>query len=163
MLANYQRRWQFVLVDEYQDTNAVQYRFVNQLAGGHKNLCVVGDPDQSIYGWRGADIRNIMDFERDYEGARVVKLERNYRSTNPILAGATAVVSNNVGRRDKKMFTEREGGDRIRIFEALNDREEAGYVVRKILEGNRERAESYGSLAVPVSYTQLTLPTIYAV
>ena len=98
VLRHYQERWQYVLVDEYQDTNRVQYRLVNQLAGAHRNLCVVGDPDQSIYGWRGADVRNILDFERDFPDAKVVKLERNYRSTQRILSGAGAVVENNPGR-----------------------------------------------------------------
>ena len=85
VLRHYQERWQYVLVDEYQDTNRIQYRLVNQLAGGHRNLCVVGDPDQSIYRWRGADVRNILDFERDFPDAKVVKLERNYRSTQRIV------------------------------------------------------------------------------
>ncbi len=148
VLAHYQRRWQYVLVDEYQDTNRVQYQLINQLAGEHRNLCVVGDPDQSIYGWRGADIRNILDFERDYEDAKVVKLERNYRSTQPILGGASAVVANNEDRHDKDMFTSREGGELIRFFEAGDDREEAQYVIRDILQGNRRSHRPYGDFAI---------------
>ena len=120
MLAHYQRRWQYVLVDEYQDTNRVQYEFVQQVSRQHRNLCVVGDPDQSIYAWRGADIRNIMEFERDYPDAKTVKLEINYRSTQPILDGASGVVANNVDRRRKNLFTDQEGGDLIQLYHARN-------------------------------------------
>jgi len=148
VLAHYQRRWQYVLVDEYQDTNRVQYELVRMLAAGHGNLCVVGDPDQSIYAWRGADIRNILDFERDYEDAQVVKLERNYRSTQPILSGASGVVRNNAGRKEKEMFTERRGGDAIVLFEAVDDREEASFVVRQILDGVRRRDRAWGDYAI---------------
>ncbi|MGE4605381.1 MAG: UvrD-helicase domain-containing protein, partial [Myxococcota bacterium] len=114
VLGHYQRRWQYVLVDEYQDTNRVQYELVQLVAGGHRNLCVVGDPDQSIYGWRGADIRNIMEFERDYPTATTVRLERNYRSTQPILDAANGVVANNADRLRKGLFTDRKGGELIR-------------------------------------------------
>ena len=148
VLAYYQRRWQYILVDEYQDTNRVQYELVKQLTGTHENLCVVGDPDQSVYAWRGADIRNILDFERDYSNTKVIKLERNYRSTQPILSGATAVVENNLGRKKKSMFTEREGGELIRFFEAENEREEAAYVVGHILEGTRSEGRSLGDYAI---------------
>jgi DNA helicase-2/ATP-dependent DNA helicase PcrA len=145
---HYARRFQYVLVDEYQDTNRVQYRLVNQLAGEHRNLCVVGDPDQSIYGWRGADVRNILDFERDYPDAEVVALERNYRSTQPILEGASGVVANNHARKPKGLFTDREGGDPIRIYQADDDREEAHFVVREILAGARDEGRAYGDFAV---------------
>ena len=118
VLRHYQERWQYVLVDEYQDTNRVQYQLVNQLVAPHRNLCVVGDPDQSVYGWRGADIRNILDFERDYPDAKVVKLERNYRSTQRILAGADAVVENNPDRPPKKMVAEGGEGDAIVLYQA---------------------------------------------
>ena len=148
VLAHYRRRWQYVLVDEYQDTNRVQYRLVQQLVSEHGNLCVVGDPDQSIYAWRGADIHNILDFERDYPGAVVVKLERNYRSTQPILAGASGVVSHNIARKRKDLFTEREGGGAIRLFEAGNDREEAQLVVREIAALVREEGRAYGDCAI---------------
>jgi DNA helicase-2/ATP-dependent DNA helicase PcrA len=148
VLGHYQRRWQYVLVDEYQDTNRVQYELVKMIAAGHQNLCAVGDPDQSIYGWRGADIRNILDFERDYEGATVVKLERNYRSTQPILSGASAVIKNNLGRKDKEMFTEREGGELITYFQAIDDREEAQYVVRQMLDASRGGGRPYGDFAI---------------
>jgi DNA helicase-2/ATP-dependent DNA helicase PcrA len=148
VLAHYQQRWQYVLVDEYQDTNRVQYQLVRMLAAEHENLCAVGAPDQSIYAWRGADIRNILAFEHDYENAKVVKLEQNYRSTQPILSGASAVVSHNAGRKDKEMFTEREEGLAIRRFEAYDDRDEAQYVVRSILDGARAGDRAYGDYAV---------------
>ena len=148
VLAHYSRRWQYVLVDEYQDTNRVQYKLVRQIASHHGNLCVVGDPDQSIYAWRGADIRNILDFEEDYPAACVVKLERNYRSTQPILSGATGVVSRNLGRKAKELFTEQEGGDPIVIFEAASDREEAAWVVRQILSAARDGGRAYGEFAI---------------
>jgi DNA helicase-2/ATP-dependent DNA helicase PcrA len=148
VLAHYRRRWQYVLVDEYQDTNRVQYRLVQQLVAEHGNLCVVGDPDQSIYAWRGADIANILEFERDYPGAVVVKLERNYRSTQPILAGASGVVAHNVARKRKELFTEREGGEAIRLFEAGDDREEAQLVVREIAAFVREQGRAYGDCAI---------------
>ena len=148
VLAHYQRRWQYVLVDEYQDTNRVQYDFVQQVSRQHRNLCVVGDPDQSIYAWRGADIRNIMEFERDYPDVKVVKLEINYRSTQPILDGASGVVANNVDRRHKDLFTEREGGDLIQIHHARNDRSEADYVVRQILAAVREGDRRGGEFAI---------------
>jgi DNA helicase-2/ATP-dependent DNA helicase PcrA len=148
VLAHYRRRFQYVLVDEYQDTNRVQYRLVQQLASEHRNLCVVGDPDQSIYGWRGADVRNILDFENDYAGVKVVKLERNYRSTQPILAGANGVVENNRARKAKSLFTEKEGGDPIRVFAAEDDREESQFVVREILQGSRSEGRSYGDFAI---------------
>jgi DNA helicase-2/ATP-dependent DNA helicase PcrA len=148
VLAHYRRRWQYILVDEYQDTNRVQYRLIQQLASEHRNLCVVGDPDQSIYAWRGADVRNILDFERDYPDTQVVKLERNYRSTQPILEGASGVVANNSERKHKELFTEREGGDPIRIFSARDDREEAQFVVRELLAAVRDEGRPYGDFAI---------------
>jgi DNA helicase-2/ATP-dependent DNA helicase PcrA len=148
VLEHYRRRFQYVLVDEYQDTNHVQYRLVQQIAGEHRNLCVVGDPDQSIYAWRGADVRNILDFERDYPDVQVVKLEQNYRSTQPILEGASGVVANNYDRREKNLFTEKEGGDPIRIFEAGDDREESQYVVREILNSSRNDGRALGDFAI---------------
>ncbi len=133
VLAHYQTRWRYLLVDEYQDTNPVQYRLLRLLAAGHQNLCVVGDEDQSIYAFREADIRNILDFERDFPGAGVVRLERNYRSTQPILDAATAVVQHNLERKGKRLYTERAGGERLRLYEAADDRGEAGYVVGEFL------------------------------
>ena len=148
VLRHYRSRFQYVFVDEYQDTNRVQYELVRQLAGEHGNLCVVGDPDQSIYAWRGADLRNILDFENDHPGAQVVTLERNYRSTQPILTGATGVVAHNLARRSKSMFTDRLEGELIGVIEARNDREEAQLVVRQLLAGVREEGRPYGHYAV---------------
>jgi DNA helicase-2/ATP-dependent DNA helicase PcrA len=148
VLGWYRRRFQYVLVDEYQDTNHVQYRLIHQLAGEHRNLCVVGDPDQSIYAWRGADVRNILDFERDYPDTHVIKLERNYRSTRPILDGASGVVAHNRARRERGLYTDREGGAPIRLFEALDDREEASFVVREILAATRGEGRRYGDFAI---------------
>src|SRR5690606_31188235 len=118
VLAEYQERFRYVLVDEYQDTNHAQYVLINLLCAGHRNLCVVGDADQSIYRFRGADIRNILDFERDYPDARVVKLEQNYRSTRRILEAANAVIQNNVDRPEKNLYTENPEGERIRFYRA---------------------------------------------
>ncbi len=148
VLAHYRRRWQYLMVDEYQDTNRVQYELIQQLAGEHRNLCVVGDEDQSVYAWRGADIRNILDFERDHPDARVIKLERNYRSTQPILSGASGVVANNLERKGKRLFTEREGGEPIRVYRAEDDREEAQYVVGRLLAEARDGARPYGDFAI---------------
>jgi DNA helicase-2/ATP-dependent DNA helicase PcrA len=148
VLQHYQQKWAYILVDEYQDTNGVQYGLVSQLAAGHRNLCVVGDPDQSIYAWRGADIRNILDFEHDYADTRVIKLERNYRSTQAILAGASAVIANNRERKDKRLFTDREGGAPIRFYEAEDDREEAQFVVRQIATTHRSSHIPYGHQAI---------------
>ena len=132
VLARYQARWQQILVDEYQDTNRAQYLICRSLAGKHKNLAVVGDDDQSIYSWRGADMRNILDFEADYPDARVVKLEQNYRSTQTILDAAHAVVSRNEGRKDKKLWTDRGAGTQITLFDAYNEYEEAEFVARQV-------------------------------
>ncbi len=132
VLARYQDRWRYLHVDEYQDTNRPQYLWVRALAAKHRNLAVVGDDDQSIYRWRGADIRNILDFERDYPDATVVKLERNYRSTQLILDAAHAVVSRNTERTDKKLWTEKSGGVKIQRFEAYNEEEEAEWIARQV-------------------------------
>jgi DNA helicase-2/ATP-dependent DNA helicase PcrA len=139
VLARYQDRWRFLHVDEYQDTNRPQYLWVKALAATHKNLCVVGDDDQSIYSWRGADIRNILDFEGDYPKAAVIKLEQNYRSTQLILDAAHAVVTHNSSRKDKKLWTESGGGLPIQRFEAYNEEEEAEWIARQIesLTGGR--------------------------
>jgi DNA helicase II / ATP-dependent DNA helicase PcrA len=128
----YQTRFKYVHVDEYQDTNHAQYRLVNILAAAHRNLCVVGDDDQSVYSWRGADIRNILDFERDYPEAKVVKLEQNYRSTQTILDAANAVVANNASRKPKELWTAGPEGERIRVFTAVDEYAEARFVVSEI-------------------------------
>ena len=142
VLAKYQERWRYLHVDEYQDTNRAQYLWVKALAARHRNLCVVGDDDQSIYSWRGADLRNILDFERDWPDTTVVKLEQNYRSTQLILDAAHAVVSRNAARKDKKLWTENAGGIRIQRFEAYNEEEEAEWIARQIegLVGGRGTA-----------------------
>jgi DNA helicase-2/ATP-dependent DNA helicase PcrA len=127
-----QERFQWIMVDEYQDTNPVQYRIIRLLAGERKNLCVVGDDDQSIYSWRGADIRNILEFENDFPGVTVVRLEQNYRSTTTILKAAGAVVSRNIGRRGKTLWTENPDGEKIRYHRVESDREEARLVAREI-------------------------------
>jgi ATP-dependent DNA helicase UvrD/PcrA len=134
VLERYQGRWRYLHVDEYQDTNRPQYLWVKALASGHHNLAVVGDDDQSIYGWRGADIRNILDFERDWPDATVVKLEQNYRSTGLILDAAHAVVSKNEARTDKKLWTENDRGRTIERFEAYNEEEEAEWIARRVEE-----------------------------
>jgi DNA helicase II / ATP-dependent DNA helicase PcrA len=134
VLERYQGRWRYLHVDEYQDTNRPQYLWVKALASATHNLCVVGDDDQSIYSWRGADIRNILDFEGDYPDAAVVKLEQNYRSTQLILDAAHAVVTNNSSRKDKKLWTENSGGRQIQRFEAYNEEEEAEWIARQIEE-----------------------------
>jgi DNA helicase II / ATP-dependent DNA helicase PcrA len=140
----YQTRFKYIHVDEYQDTNHAQYRLVNLLAAGHRNLCVVGDDDQSVYSWRGADIRNILDFERDYPEAKVVKLEQNYRSTQTILDAANAVVANNASRKPKALWTAGGEGERIRIFAASDEYAEARFVVsevERLIEGDASPRE----------------------
>ena len=134
VLERYQARWRYLHVDEYQDTNRPQYLWVKALAASHHNLCVVGDDDQSIYSWRGADIRNILDFEGDYPDATVVKLEQNYRSTQLILDAAHALVTHNSSRKDKKLWTDEAGGHQIGRFEAYNEEEEAEWIARQIEE-----------------------------
>jgi DNA helicase-2/ATP-dependent DNA helicase PcrA len=133
-------RFDHVLVDEFQDTNNVQYRLVRFLSRRTNSITVVGDEDQSIYGWRGADIRNILDFERDHPGAGVIKLEQNYRSSKNILAAANAVISHNSERRPKKLFTEADAGDLVVVFEGETEREEADYVATSIQTGLAEGA-----------------------
>lgn len=128
VLAKHQERFRYIMVDEYQDTNRAQYMLIKLLSAKHCNICVVGDDDQSIYQWRGADIRNILDFERDYPNARVVKLEQNYRSTGTILDAANRVIANNRGRKQKTLWTSREAGAKIAIYEAGSEKEEARFI-----------------------------------
>ncbi|MDH3423307.1 MAG: UvrD-helicase domain-containing protein, partial [Gemmatimonadota bacterium] len=129
LLERYRERFSFVLVDEYQDTNRAQFRFVELMADAHHNLMVVGDDDQSIYGWRGADINNILDFEKSFPGGRTVRLERNYRSSQHILDAANRVIAENVNRKGKTLRTEREGGEPITLVEALDEADEARWIV----------------------------------
>ena len=130
----YARRFRFIMVDEYQDTNQPQYRLVRLLADHHRNLCVVGDPDQSIYRWRGADLRNIMDFETDFSEATVVHLEQNYRSTQVILDAASALIQQNRNRKEKRLWTDRAGGALIRYFRGGDELEEADFVTARLHE-----------------------------
>jgi DNA helicase II / ATP-dependent DNA helicase PcrA len=144
----YQDRVKYLLVDEYQDTNHAQYMLTKFLAGKHKNICVVGDDDQSIYSWRGADIRNILEFERDYPGSTMVKLEQNYRSTPQILSSAWQVISNNAKRVEKKLWTENGEGDQIVVLEHLNEVEEANNVAREIEKMVNEKRGTLCDFAV---------------
>jgi DNA helicase-2/ATP-dependent DNA helicase PcrA len=131
----YAERFRFVMVDEYQDTNRPQYHLIQRFSERHRNLAVVGDPDQSIYRWRGADLRNILDFEHDFPEAKIVKLERNYRSTQIILDAATAVISQNRNRKEKRLWTERKGGDAIKYFRGSDELEEADFITRTAHSG----------------------------
>ena len=143
VLEEYRRRFQFLLVDEYQDTNRAQYRFLQLLAREHGNLMVVGDDDQSIYGWRGADIRNILDFEKDFPDARVIRLERNYRSTARILEAANRVIAENSRRKGKTLRTDAPPGERLTLVEAADERDEAEWIADEIearLAENPERS-----------------------
>jgi DNA helicase-2/ATP-dependent DNA helicase PcrA len=138
----YARKFRYVMVDEYQDTNRPQYLLIRRLAEAHRNLAVVGDPDQSIYKWRGADLRNILDFEHDFPEARIVRLEQNYRSTQVILDAATAVISQNRNRKDKRLWTDRAGGSRIMSFRGNDELEEADFIIRTIKAARSEDVES---------------------
>lgn len=135
----YQRKFRYVLIDEYQDTNHLQYLLASLLAGRYENICVVGDDDQSIYRFRGATIRNILDFEKEYRGAKVIRLEQNYRSTQSILDAANAVISHNRGRKGKKLWTNNGTGENILFYEAYNESDEANFVANNILTESRGR------------------------
>lgn len=139
ILGFYQNKFRYILVDEYQDTNHLQYLLTSLLAKGHNNICVVGDDDQSIYKFRGATIRNILDFERQYTGAKLIRLEQNYRSTQYILNAANGVIAHNSGRKGKKLWTENGTGEKIRIYEAANEADEAQYVANTIFEMVKEQ------------------------
>ncbi len=138
VLSYYQNKFHYIHVDEYQDTNHAQYRLVHLLAERFKNVCVVGDADQSIYGWRGADMQNILDFEKDYPDAQTIMLEQNYRSTKNILKAANAVIENNINRQDKKLWTDNVHGDKITVYFANDEYDETEYVANKIAEFMRE-------------------------
>lgn len=148
VLENYQYRFQYIMVDEYQDTNHAQYELVRLLADGYRNLCVVGDDDQSIYGWRGADIRNILDFEKDYPEARVVKLEQNYRSTQRILAVANSVIAHNRGRKPKQLWTSNGIGEPVYYYQAVDENDEARFVTTAVEKLCREEELQYRDFAV---------------
>ena len=158
--SRYQRRFRYILVDEYQDTNGAQYQLTTLLAGGYRNLCVVGDADQSIYGWRGADISNIMDFEQDYPDAKTIMLEQNYRSTKTImleqnyrstktiLAAANAVIENNSHRKKKNLWTDNVQGDKITTYMASDERDEARFITESISKQHDIYKTSYGDIAI---------------
>lgn len=144
----WQKQFQYILVDEYQDTNHVQYRMTRILAATHSNLFVVGDIDQSIYGWRGADIQNILDFEKDYPKAQVIKLEENYRSTQIILEAANSVIANNRNRRDKNLWTRQPGGEFIQFFLGSDEREESRFICDTIQKYKEDDKATFGEIAV---------------
>lgn len=148
VLAYYQQRYQYIHVDEYQDTNHAQYQLVKLLASRFKNICVVGDADQSIYGWRGADMQNILDFEKDYPEAKVVLLEENYRSTKKILQAANEVIKNNRNRRPKKLWTQNDEGEQIVYYRANDERDEAVFVASTIDNIVREKVKNFKDFAV---------------
>ncbi|MBQ4260214.1 MAG: UvrD-helicase domain-containing protein [Lachnospiraceae bacterium] len=148
ILDSYQERFRYICVDEYQDTNTAQFELVRMLAGKYRNLCVVGDDDQSIYKFRGANIKNILDFEQHFPDAVVIKLEQNYRSTQSILDAANAVIGNNVGRKDKSLWTSKGSGDRIHFRQFDNAYEEAEYIARDIVKKTKNGNASYGECAV---------------
>ncbi|NPV29030.1 MAG: DNA helicase PcrA [Firmicutes bacterium] len=148
VLENYQHRFRYIMVDEYQDTNHAQYVLVRQLADGYRNLCVVGDDDQCIYRWRGADIRNILDFEKDYPEARIVKLEQNYRSTQRILAVANSVIARNRGRKPKRLWTSNRIGEPVYYYQAVDERDEARFVLATLEKLRREEGLEHRDFAV---------------
>lgn len=146
----YQNKFRYILVDEYQDTNQAQYELTHALAAQYKNICVVGDADQSIYGWRGANMENIMNFESDYknDGVRTVKLEQNYRSTGHILSAANSVIKNNQNRKSKNLWTDRGEGEKVTYYKAQSGDDEAHYIISKIQEEVKDQKRSYKDFAV---------------
>ena len=148
VLERFQERFRHILIDEYQDTNHVQYLLVRMLAETHRNLCVVGDADQSIYKFRGADIRNILDFERDYPDAKVILLEENYRSTQRILGAANAVIRNNLDRQDKNLYTRKGAGHRIGVYRAADERREAAFLCDEVDRLRSEAGVTLDQIAV---------------
>jgi DNA helicase-2/ATP-dependent DNA helicase PcrA len=138
----YAQKFKYVMVDEYQDTNRPQYLLIRRLAEAHRNVAVVGDPDQSIYKWRGADLRNILDFEQDFGEAKIVRLEQNYRSTQTILDAASAVISQNRNRKDKRLWTDRQGGSKVIYFRGNDELEEADFITRSIKQFRSEDADA---------------------
>lgn len=148
VLEFYQNKFKYIMIDEYQDTNKAQYEFAKMLAAKYKNICVVGDDDQCIYEWRGANIRNILDFEKDYPDAVVVKLEQNYRSKKNILEAANNVIKNNSERKQKVLRTEKEDGEKINVYRAYSDKAEAEFVISKIKEIIKEKQFKYNDFAI---------------
>ena len=148
VLAELQERFQYILIDEYQDTNHAQYVMAHALAMKHRNMCVVGDPDQSVYGWRGADIKNILEFEQDYPEAKVVKLEQNYRSTKTILAIASELIRHNTQRKDKTLWTENDTGVKAKLVLAQDEYDEADVVMRELREANEKHNFRWDQMAI---------------
>jgi len=148
ILQKYQTMFRYIMVDEYQDTNHAQYTLLKMLADKNNNICVVGDDWQSIYGWRGADVQNILDFEKDYPDAKVVLLEQNYRSTQNILDAAHQVISKNVNRKEKNMWTENDSGDLLTLFEARDEKTEANFVTEEIQKMKKEEGHKFDDFAV---------------
>ena len=144
----YQRKFKYIMVDEYQDTNGAQYELVKLLASKYKNICVVGDDDQCIYQWRGADIQNILDFEKDYPGAKVIKLEQNYRSKGNILNAANEVIVNNSNRKSKVLRTEQESGSKVKIYRAYSDSDEGDFVGKQIVDIRKNEGKKYSDFAI---------------
>ena len=143
VLEHYQKQFQYIMVDEYQDTNRAQYLLINLLASGHRNLCVVGDDWQSIYKFRGADIQNILNFEKDYPEVKTIHLEQNYRSTQVILDAAYGVISKNINRKDKNLWTEKEAGKLVTSFEAADERDEAEFIAKEVIRLRNENLKSF--------------------
>jgi len=148
ILQKYQEQYQFILVDEYQDTNHAQYTLINLMTQRNKNLFAIGDPDQAIYSWRHADFRNILNFEKDYPKATVIKLEQNYRSTQNILNAAHEIISKNIERKEKKLWTENPPGTLIEVVEAIDEREEAGFILDKITDLNKNSGINLDKIVV---------------
>lgn len=148
ILKKYQKKFKYILVDEYQDTNYAQYKLIHYLSGLHKNVCVVGDDDQSIYGWRGADIRNILEFEKDFPEAKVFRLEQNYRSTKNILKAAHSIVVNNQGRKSKELWCENDQGEKLVVVNVYNEHDESDKVVEKLKQEVFKNKRSFGDFAI---------------
>lgn len=143
----YNNLWEYILVDEYQDTNHVQYILTHLLAGEKKNLCVVGDDDQSIYSWRGADIQNILDFEKDFPNTKVIKLEENYRSTKNIIEAASHLIANNISRKEKNLFTNNPKGEKIQVLECASDYDESEIVI-ELIKSEYQKSKNYNKFAI---------------
>lgn len=147
LLNKFQEKFKYIMVDEYQDTNNIQYKIVNTIAAKYRNICVVGDENQSIYGFRGADIRNILDFEKDYKDAEIIKLEENYRSTKVILDAANQVIKNNTTSKDKKLWTKKETGDKIILKSCADGRDEVNFVIEEIIQ-MKNQGRKYTDFAI---------------
>lgn len=148
VLNRIQEKFRYIMVDEYQDTNNIQYNIINKIAKKYGNICVVGDENQSIYGFRGANIQNILDFEKDYPDATVVKLEENYRSTSVILDAANAVIKNNTSARDKKLWTKKTNGEKIKVLSCVDGREEVSLIINEILKGKVQEGKKYRDFTI---------------